>query len=103
MRSIQFGASTGGLVMTVLLAIGTSKGLFLARSEDDRRTWELTGPHFLMNRIYGIGIDKRRGAPRLLAGVANQHFGPSVATSDDLGTSWHEPDHAPVAFPADTG
>ena len=41
--------------------------------------------------------------PRLLAGVTSSHFGPSVATSDDLGASWDEPDEAPVAFPADTG
>jgi hypothetical protein len=26
-----------------------------------------------------------------------------VATSDDLGVTWQEPDHAPVAFPEDTG
>ena len=31
--------------MTVLLAIGTGKGLFLARSEDDRKSWQLSGPH----------------------------------------------------------
>ena len=28
---------------TTLLAIGTNKGLFLARSTDDRRTWTVTG------------------------------------------------------------
>jgi len=89
--------------MSVLLAIGTGKGLFLARSEDDRKTWEVSGPHFPMTGVYGVGIDSRRATPRLLAGVTSSHFGPSVATSDDLGATWHEPDSAPLAFPEDTG
>ena len=88
--------------MAVPLAIGTGKGLFLARSDDDRRSWQLTGPHFLMTGVYAVGIDRRRSTPRLLASMDSSHFGPSVATSDDLGESWQEPDHAPVAFPADT-
>lgn len=89
--------------MSVLLALGTAKGLFLARSEDDRKTWEVSGPHFAMTGVYGVCIDKRRPTPRLLAGVSSSHFGPTVATSDDLGESWQEPDHSPVAFPEDTG
>jgi hypothetical protein len=52
-----------------------------------------------MTGIYAVAIDKRRGSPRLLASVTSSHFGPSVATSDDLGVSWREPEQAPVAFP----
>jgi hypothetical protein len=89
--------------MTVLLAVGTGKGLFLARSDDDRRSWRWSGPHFPMTAVYGATIDKRRSTPRLLAGVTSSHYGPSVATSDDLGETWHEPEQAPVALPADTG
>jgi hypothetical protein len=89
--------------MTVVIAIGTEKGLFLARSEDDRKTWEMSGPHFPMTGVYAVAIDTRRGSPRLLAGMTSSHFGPSVATSDDLGESWQEPERAPIAFPADTG
>ncbi len=88
--------------MTALLAIGTGKGLFLATS-DDRRTWDVSGPHFPMTGVYAIGIDTRGDKPRLLASVTSSHFGPSVATSDDLGATWQEPDHAPIAFPPDTG
>ncbi len=87
---------------TVMLAVGTGKGLFLATSTD-RRDWKLTGPHFPMTDVYAIGIDTRRDRPRLLAGMTSEHFGPSVAFSDDLGASWQEPEHAPVAFPEDTG
>jgi hypothetical protein len=92
-----------GVTMTVLLAIGTGKGLFLARSDDDRKRWEVSAPHFPMTGVYAVGIDTRRATPRLLAGVTSSHFGPSVATSDDLGQTWQEPDHPPLAFPADTG
>ncbi|MCW3817077.1 exo-alpha-sialidase [Micromonospora sp. DR5-3] len=88
--------------MVTLLAIGTGKGLFLATSAD-RRAWEVSGPHFPMTGVYAVAVDKRAGRPRLLAGMTSSHFGPSVATSDDLGASWQEPDRAPVAFPADTG
>lgn len=88
---------------TTLLAIGTRKGLWLATSTDDRATWELTGPHHAMTDIYAVAIDTRRDTPRLLAGIHSEHYGPSVATSDDLGKTWDEPDHAPVAFPEDTG
>ncbi|HEX2132090.1 MAG TPA: exo-alpha-sialidase [Actinophytocola sp.] len=89
--------------MTVVLAIGTRKGLWLATSTDGRATWELTGPRHPMTDVYAVGFDTRRDTPRLLAGVTSEHWGPSVAVSDDLGQTWHEPDHAPVAFPADTG
>jgi hypothetical protein len=89
--------------MTVLLAIGTQKGLFLATSTDDRRTWRVSPAHFGMQCVYAVAIDTRPSTPRLLAGVESSHFGPSVAISDDLGATWQEPDSAPLAFPADAG
>jgi hypothetical protein len=89
--------------MSTILLIGTGKGLYLARSDDGRASWRVSGPEFSMTAVYSVAIDKRRGTPRLLAGVTSSHFGPSVATSDDLGASWQEPEQAPVAFPAETG
>ncbi|WP_199431504.1 WD40/YVTN/BNR-like repeat-containing protein [Qaidamihabitans albus] len=88
--------------METLLAIGTRKGLWLARSRD-RRRWEVSGPQFPVADVKAIGIDTRRATPRLSASVLNSHFGPTVVTSDDLGATWSEPDDAPVAFPGDTG
>jgi hypothetical protein len=88
--------------MTNLLAIGTGKGLFLARSDDGRKTWEVSAPLFPMTSVYAVGIDTRRDPVRLLAGVESSHFGPTVATSDDLGATWHEPDVRPIAFPEDS-
>ncbi len=84
--------------------IGTAKGLFVASSDDDRRTWSVSEPpEFPMTGIYAVAVDKRHAPPRLLASFTSSHFGPSLATSDDLGATWHEPDHAPIAFPQDTG
>jgi photosystem II stability/assembly factor-like uncharacterized protein len=88
---------------TALLAIGTRKGLWLATSDDGRKTWNFTGPHHPMTEVYAVAIDTRGPTPRLLAGVTSEHFGPSISTSDDLGATWQEPDHAPVAFPQGTG
>lgn len=89
--------------MTAVLAIGTRKGMWLATSEDGRQTWDIAGPHHAMTDVYAVGFDTRRETPRLLAGVNSEHYGPSVAYSDDLGRTWHEPDHAPISFPKDTG
>ncbi|MET0423198.1 MAG: exo-alpha-sialidase, partial [Actinoplanes sp.] len=83
--------------------IGTQKGLFLATSDDDRRSWQVGPAHFAGTAIYSVGVDPRGPAPRLLVGVDNSHFGPSVAVTDDLGKSWQEPEAAPIAFPADAG
>ena len=104
MLAVVFHFAKGTRTVTHVLCIGTSKGLFLATSEDDRRTWRIGPPHFPMAGVYAVGIHRRAGTPRLLVGVSSSHFGPSVATSDDLGATWHEPDASPLAFPeaADT-
>ncbi|MGH3879508.1 MAG: WD40/YVTN/BNR-like repeat-containing protein [Actinophytocola sp.] len=88
--------------MTTVLAIGTKKGLFLATSEDGRVSWSVTGPHHPMNDVYAVAFDTRGATPRLFAGITSEHYGPGLAFSDDLGATWQEPDHAPIAFPADT-
>ncbi len=89
--------------MTDLLAIGTRKGLWLARSDDDRRTWTVEGPHLLAQEVAAVSVDVRRSPPRLLAGIQYGHWGPTVMWSDDLGASWQETDHGAIRFPEDTG
>lgn len=88
--------------MPILLMIGTVKGVFLAQSEDHQK-WRVSAPHFPQCSVYAVGIHQRPTGPRLLADITSSHFGPSVASSDDLGASWHEPEHAPIAFPAESG
>jgi hypothetical protein len=85
-----------------VLLVGTKKGLWIGRSEDrDRWTW--SAPEFLMQGIYGLGIDERGAVPRLFAGGTSEHWGPGVYYSDDLGASWTETHGAAVRFPADLG
>ncbi|MCU1574389.1 MAG: hypothetical protein JWO93_2471 [Micrococcaceae bacterium] len=92
----------GGMAPTVVLAVGTKKGLWLGTSED-RQEWAFTGPHFLMTEVPSIGIDTRDGRTRILVGVRSEHWGPTVVWSDDLGQSWTEPEQGSIAFPPDTG
>ncbi len=87
--------------MAVLLAIGTRKGLWLARS-DDRLTWTVEPPQLLMQEVASVALDTRRARPRLLAGTMSEHWGPTVVWSDDLGASWQETDHGAIQFPKDT-
>ncbi|GAA1270673.1 WD40/YVTN/BNR-like repeat-containing protein [Arthrobacter pascens] len=86
---------------TYLLAIGTKKGLWLATSQD-RRQWSFSGPHFLMSEIPSIGIDTRDGRTRIMVGVRSEHWGPTVAHSDDLGATWTEPEQGAIKFPEGT-
>ena len=87
--------------MTDLLAIGTRKGLWLARSDDDRRTWTVDGPHLLAQEVAAVCVDTRRERPRVLAGIQYGHWGPTVMWSDDLGATWEETDHGAIRFPED--
>ncbi|HSK25552.1 MAG TPA: hypothetical protein VK894_01400 [Jiangellales bacterium] len=94
--------------MTTVLAIGTRKGLWLARRDDgpgsgDPARWTLSDRYLGMNAVYAVGIDTRRPVPRLLAGADSEHWGPSVLTSDDLGETWQEPDQGALRFPERTG
>src|SRR4051794_3088687 len=89
--------------MTDLLAIGTRKGLWLARSDDGRRSWTLSEPYLLAQEVAAVSIDTRRPAPRLLAGIQYGHWGPTVMWSDDLGTSWQESEQGAIRFPEEAG
>ncbi|HUY98279.1 MAG TPA: exo-alpha-sialidase [Verrucomicrobiae bacterium] len=86
---------------TVLL-IGTRKGLVVARSRDDRRSWSVDDIHFVNLEVYSVAVDARRDPVRLFAAAGSGHWGPQLAYSDDLGRSWVEPEVAPIAFPAGT-
>lgn len=88
--------------MASTLLIGTKKGLWIARSED-RRDWDLAGPHFPMQAVSACAIDTRRPTPRLLVGATSEHWGPTVSWSDDLGRSWQETPGGAVRFPEGSG
>src|ERR1700694_4803642 len=89
------------MTMTMLL-IGTRKGLMIARSTDDRRSWDADDFRFRNQEVYSIAIDVRRDPPRILAGVGTGHWGPLLTYSDDLGATWTEPEKPPIGFPPET-
>lgn len=84
---------------TAVLMIGTRKGLWLATSHDDRRSWTVEGPSLAGATVTSCAIDVRDGRPRLLAGGFSWHWGPFLVHSDDLGASWHDPEQAVLRFP----
>jgi hypothetical protein len=88
-----------------VLAIGTRKGLFLAHSDPaSPRGWRVEGPQYLMREVPSVAFAASvAGLPRLLVGVRSEHWGPTVARSDDLGRTWQETDQGSVVFPPDTG
>ncbi|RJL20812.1 WD40/YVTN/BNR-like repeat-containing protein [Bailinhaonella thermotolerans] len=86
----------------MILAIGTRKGLFLARSRDGG-PFEVGEVKFSTIAVHAVAFDTRRSPARLLAAIEYGHFGPSVMWSDDLGGTWGEAERPPVAFPEDTG
>ncbi len=70
----------------VILMVGTAKGAFIFTSDNGRRNWKPSGPHFKGSKIYHIAYDHRNRM--LLASVNNEQWGPSIARSFDLGKTW---------------
>jgi photosystem II stability/assembly factor-like uncharacterized protein len=94
--------------MAVILAIGTRKGLFLARGTQDASgeitSWQVGDPHFVAQEVPAVAFTPwDAAAARLLVGVRSEHWGPTVVRSDDLGETWQETEHGSVRFPEDTG
>lgn len=85
--------------MGTILMIGTRKGLWLARSDDARTSWEVRGPHMNMEEVYSCLVDTRGGSTRLLAGASSSWLGPQVRRSDDLGATWQESVDGGIRFP----
>ena len=83
-----------------ILMVGTRKGLWLGHSDEARREWTWTGPHFDMTEVYSGMVDKRSGGVRLFAGPSSPWTGPQVCVSDDLGETWQETKgaHFPESF-----
>ena len=86
--------------MQTLVTIGTTKGLFTLRSDDDRGSFTLDGPSFPGEEVYATCVDTRGPSPRVLVGSTSNHWGPVLRRSDDLGGTWTEDATAALAFPA---
>lgn len=86
---------------SVLVMVGTMKGLFLFTGPD-REHLTCSGPHLAGRAVYSAVYDNRAGRTRIIASAASMHWGASVVTSDDFGVTWSEPTSPAIAFPTDT-
>lgn len=86
-----------------VLLVGTRKGLWVGRSDEDRREWVWSEPEFLMQAVYATCIDTRGPQPELFVSGTSEHWGPGVYRSDDLGRSWRETEGAAVRFSEELG
>ena len=86
-----------------LVAVGTTKGLFLLASDAARRRWRMTGPFFPGLAVYAAAFDARAGRQRLWAAPQSMHWGAELAWSDDFGGRWERPETPLVRFPESAG
>jgi photosystem II stability/assembly factor-like uncharacterized protein len=72
----------------VRVLVGTRKGAFVLTSDEGRRDWQVSGPHFPGWEMYHL-----KGSPvdpdRIWASQSNGWFGQLVQRSDDGGRSWN--------------
>jgi photosystem II stability/assembly factor-like uncharacterized protein len=71
---------------SLVLLIGTVKGVFLYHTDERRTAWKLTGPHLGGWEIFSLCGDTRGG--RILAGTGHFMHGPTIRTSRDMGATW---------------
>ncbi len=71
----------------VRVLVGTRKGAFILTSDEARKNWEVSGPHFSGWEIYHV-----KGSPvdpnRLYASQSSGWFGQVIQRSDDGGATW---------------
>jgi len=79
--------------MQTLLLVGTKRGLFLFRSDADRRVWQSSGPHLLGREVYHAIVDTRDGT--IWAATDHVVWGAHLHTSSDLGETWQLLENAP--------
>lgn len=85
---------------TVLVMVGTKRGLYLLSSRD-RKNWEVEATGLKGRRIFYAMLDQRSGA-RMFAAENGDFFGSFVKYSDDFGESWQEPEQG-IQFPEESG
>ena len=85
--------------MGVLLLVGTRKGMFMLRSDEDRRDWELEGPLLTGWSVFHAMQDPRDG--NLYVAGNNFVYGGTVQRSSDLGKTWERSEG--LGLPEETG
>jgi photosystem II stability/assembly factor-like uncharacterized protein len=82
----------------VLVLAGTRKGLFLVRSDEGRRSWQLEGPQLTGWEVMHAIVDPRNGA--MYAATNNWVYGATVHRSDDGGATWERAEE--IGLPEET-
>ncbi len=85
-----------------LVAVGTSKGMFVFQSED-RVKFTSSAPLLMGEEVYSVAVDRRSGRPRVYAGSSSFFWGSAVRSSDDRGASWTDPEVGNIKFPEGAG
>ena len=73
----------------VRVLVGTRKGAFVLTSDEKRKDWEVSGPHFAGWEIYhvkGSAVDSNR----LYASQSSGWFGQQIQRSNDGGKTWEQ-------------
>lgn len=81
---------------SLVLAVGTKRGLFLVTSRD-REKWSVETTTLKGSRVFNAILDQR-GGHRLFAAENGDFFGSFLRYSDDFGQTWQEPEHG-IQFP----
>ncbi len=74
------------MAKNVVLLVGTKKGLFLARSDAKRASWEINGPFCDAWPVNHAAFDPATGS--IVAAGMNAWFGPAIWKSTDMGKTW---------------
>jgi photosystem II stability/assembly factor-like uncharacterized protein len=80
----------------VLVLVGTKKGVFIAESADDRRSWQLRGPFCETWPMNHVVADPATGT--IYGAGGNEWFGAAIWKSTDFGESWTH-SSAGLAYP----
>jgi hypothetical protein len=85
----------------VRVLVGTRKGAFILESDEARRDWAVSGPHFAGWEMFHL-----KGSPadpnRLYASQTSGWFGQVIQRSDDGGKTWNPVGNA-FAYDGDAG
>src|SRR5713226_3759798 len=88
--------------MSVMLLLGTAKGMFILESDSKRAKWSRRGPYHKGWLVYGLFDDQRHNAPVVYAGVSSFVYGPHIQRSTDGGETWTAVEKGP-AFSKESG
>ncbi|MFT3787145.1 MAG: sialidase family protein [Tepidisphaeraceae bacterium] len=76
---------------STMLAVGTTKGVFLYRSNESRDHWTREGPFLPGWEISALHLTPEQ----ITIGTAHYAYGATLRTSTDGGANWNQPDGQP--------